>query len=112
MRSITEETGGSFSWPLYREYFRNGGGFLTWFGIVSLFLILQGSDIWGAWWLGHWAEALEDDPDTDSRPFMLVYGLSVLAAGVVICLRSFLVVAVGIKVSQSLHSGMLDSILK
>jgi ABC-type multidrug transport system fused ATPase/permease subunit len=96
---------------IYKAYIQAAASNHKWWLLLLLCTVLQLSDFWGTWWLGYWSDKVEHDPDQNQSIFMLVYALSVSAAAIVVCLRSYMIVKFGISASQELHDSMLQSVL-
>ena len=60
---VEEQEVGRVTWDAYLTLFKAAGGWAPFALLMVFFAVVQGSDIWGSWWIGYWGEEL-----TTTRP--------------------------------------------
>ena len=102
---------GAVSWSVYKKYLKAGGGYWK-FAIVYIgYCFSIGNGLANTSWVSYWTS--DGDYTRHSQAFYLCifFGLSV-SLGLVTFMRSFLLARFGVSASESLHSNLLDSILR
>lgn len=112
--SAEERALGGHTWKTFRPYFALAGTWLSWASLGAAFLFVQGTDVWGTWWIGYWAQRLDggvSDTGPGQAEFMGVYAATFTAACAALAARSWLVVRCGLRASDTLHDRMLVAVL-
>lgn len=107
-----ERTIGAVSWSVYRQYFKAGGGLLKFLLVYSTFALSGLNGLASTSWISYWTS---DAPDYDrhSEAFYLgMFFMFSVTLGIFTFFRAFLLVRFGIQASKTLHSNLLDSVLK
>lgn len=102
---------GAVSLSVYLKYMKAGGGFVK-FALVYLgFVLSVGNGLATSSWISYWTT----DPNYDkhSEAFYLgIYFMLAVTLGIVTFIRAFLLSTFGVNASETLHTNLLNSVLR
>nr|XP_056718351.1 ATP-binding cassette sub-family C member 12-like [Euleptes europaea] len=119
---------GSVSWKTYHTYIKASGGFILWFFVVLLFVLMIGCSAFSNWWLSFWLEqgsgancslsvnttcnggSITDNPNLHF--YQLIYGMSMVSMIVLSIIKGFVFTKTTLKASSTLHNTMFHKILQ
>ncbi|XP_042293366.1 ATP-binding cassette sub-family C member 12-like isoform X2 [Sceloporus undulatus] len=119
---------GSVTWKTYCTYIKASGGFILWFFIVLLFVLMIGCSAFSNWWLSHWLEqgsggncsstqnitctegSITDNPQLHF--YQLVYGMSIISMIILSFIKGFVFTKTTLRASSTLHNTVFYKILQ
>ncbi|XP_061450655.1 ATP-binding cassette sub-family C member 12-like [Rhineura floridana] len=123
-----EKQEGSVTWKTYHAYIKASGGFILWFFIVFLFVLMISCSAFSNWWLSFWLEqgsgancsfaqnttcnvgSITANPQLHF--YQLVYGMSLISMTVLSFIKGFVFTKTTLRASSTLHDTMFHKILQ
>ncbi|XP_062997330.1 ATP-binding cassette sub-family C member 12-like isoform X4 [Elgaria multicarinata webbii] len=123
-----EKQEGAVTWKTYHAYIKASGGFLLWFFIVLLFVLMIGCSAFSNWWLSFWLKqgsgancsltqnatcsvgSITDNPQLQF--YQLVYGMSIVSMVILSFIKGFVFTKTVLRASSTLHDTMFYKILQ
>ncbi|KAK9392721.1 multidrug resistance-associated protein 9-like [Crotalus adamanteus] len=124
-----EKTEGAIRWETYHMYIKASGGFLLWFVIILLFVLMIASSIFSNWWLSFWLNQGSgnttcsypqnttcDEGSITNNPqlpfYQLVFGMSVVSMIVLSFIKGYGFTKLTLRGASNLHNTMFYKILE
>lgn len=105
-----ERNVGAVAASVYRKYMVAGGGYGKFALVYFAFILSAANNLANVSWVSYWTS--DADYETHPQAFYLgMYALIAFTLGVFTYVRTYLLVKFGVAASESLHSGLLNSIL-
>ncbi|KAM3828790.1 ATP-binding cassette sub-family C member 12-like [Vipera latastei] len=123
-----EKAEGPIRWETYHMYIKASGGFLLWFVIILLFVLMIASSVFSNWWLSFWLNQGSGNT-TCSYPrnttcnegsitnnpqlhfYQLVFGMSVVALTVLSFIKGYGFTKLTLQGASDLHNTMFYKVL-
>ncbi|XP_026531750.1 multidrug resistance-associated protein 9-like [Notechis scutatus] len=124
-----EKAEGWIKWEIYHTYIKASGGFLLWFVIILLFVLMIGSSAFSNWWLSFWlnqgsgnatcnppqnttcnAGSITTNPQLHF--YQLVFGMSVVIMIILSFIKGYGFTKLTLRAASNLHNTMFYKILK
>uniref|UniRef100_A0A670YTR6 ATP binding cassette subfamily C member 12 n=1 Tax=Pseudonaja textilis TaxID=8673 RepID=A0A670YTR6_PSETE len=118
-----EKAEGRIKWEIYHAYIKASGGFLLWFVIILLFVLMIGSSAFSNWWLSFWlnqgsgnatcnppqnttcdAGSITTNPQLHF--YQLVFGMSVVIMIILSFIKGYGFTKLTLRAASNLHNTM------
>ncbi|XP_060132447.1 ATP-binding cassette sub-family C member 12 [Zootoca vivipara] len=124
-----EKQEGSVRWKTYHAYIKASGGFILWFFIVLLFVLMIGCSAFSSWWLSYWLRQglrvstpfsiimcftcihLSITYKENYSFYQLIYGMSIVSMITLSFIKGFVFTKTALRASSRLHDTMFQKIL-
>ncbi|CAI5782524.1 ATP-binding cassette sub-family C member 12 isoform X1 [Podarcis lilfordi] len=103
-----EKQEGSVRWKTYHAYIKASGGFILWFFIVLLFVLMISCSAFSNWWLSYW---LRQGLRANYSFYQLIYGMSIVSMIILSFIKGFVFTKTTLRASSRLHDTMFHKIL-
>ena len=102
---------GAVSLSVYMKYLKAGGGYLQFAFVYVAFILTAINQIGNVSWVSYWTTDANYARHSEAF-YLCMYFMFAVTLGIFTFARAYLLAAFGVKASEALHKGLLDSILR
>ena len=107
-----ERSIGAVAWSVYGQYFKAGGGYLKFAMVYGTFILSGLNGLASVSWISYWTSDAPQYERHSQTFYLSLFFVFAVTLGLFTFCRSYYLVRFGVQASRTLHSNLLNSVLK